>query len=309
MPGHPRTWISKDWENHIHLLLKRRYAHPPGSYQQVPDTVGGDWGIEGYSIDGTAYQCYAAQEWISAAELLTRQKNKITSDIGKFIRNEDDLWSVFQPLRIRLWNFVVPYWNDKELIRHANKKAGEVEERKLKHVAKQFRISILTQDDFAGEVQILASLGLHKFNPGAPSIAASELEQWMKRKTNLQLVNNLRRKAELLGEGKSQDAKEKFQARMVANYIGGNIVLGRLERELPETHYKVAEYKATREANLETEAFLTSTSTVPSDFFNITLQQYREEISKVPGIGSLAADIIAREAVSDWLLRCPMDFD
>jgi hypothetical protein len=307
MPGNPRSWNPKEWEKHVQLLLKRRYAYLPGSYQHVPDTVGGDWGVEGFAIDGSAYQCYAAQEWVTADELLTKQKNKMTSDIAKFIANETELATLFGTVRVSVWNLVVPYWNNKELIQHASKKAGEVEKLKLKHAADTFHISILTEDDFVVEVQLLANLNLHKFNLPAPSIAPEKLAQWMERKRNLHLVSNLRRKVELLGQGKSQESKEKFQARIVANYIGGNIVLGRLERELPDTFGKVVEYKATREANLETESFVTSK--VPSEFFATTLQEYREEISKVPGIGPSAADTIAHEAVSDWLLRCPMDFE
>jgi hypothetical protein len=306
MPGSVVPWNSKEWEKHVQLLLKRRYAHPPGSYQHVPDTVRGDHGVEGFALDGTAYQCYAAQDWVTAEELLTKQRNKITKDIGKFIRNETGLALLFGALRICIWNLVVPYWNNKELIEHANDKAAVVEKLKLQHVATTFHISILTEEDFAAENQLLANLNLHKFNAVAPSIAPAKLAEWMDRKKNLQLVSNLRRKAEILGQGKSNDSKEKFEARIVANYIGGNIVLGRLERELPETYGSIEEYKTTREANLETESFVTNR--VPAEFFERTLEQYREEISRVPGIGPSAADTIAREAVADWLLRCPMDF-
>src|SRR6266404_1254862 len=293
MPGHPRAWDPKDWEKHVQLLLKTRYAHPPGSYQHVPDTVHGDAGIEGFATDGTAYQCYAAQEWTGAEDLLTKQKNKMTSDIAKLVRNEELLGALLGAIKIRIWNFVVPYWNDKQLIEHANKKAGEVEKRQLSHVDHTFRISILTQDDFAVEVQMLANFNLHKFNVAAPSIAAAKLAEWIEGKGNLQLVSNLRRKAERLGQGKSKASREAFQAKIVANYIGGSIVLNRLERELPETYDKVVEYKTIREANLETESF--ATSKVPSEFFEATLRQYKQDISTVPGIGPSAADIIARE--------------
>lgn len=248
----------------------------------------------------------STSEWVTAEELLTKQKNKLTSDIGKFIRNEVELASLFGAIKICIWNLVVPYWNDKALIGHASDKAEMVKRLKLPHAASTFRISILTEEDFVVENQLLANMDLHKFNVAAPSIAPAKLIQWMERKKNLRLVSNLRRKAEVLGQGKSADSKEKFQANIVANYIGGNIVLGRLERELPETYGRVIEYKTVREANLETESFVTQR--VPSQFFESTLEQYRQEISKVPGIGLSAADTIAREAVADWLLRCSMDF-
>ena len=115
------------------------------------------------------------------------------------------------------------------------------------------------------------------------------------------------RKASQIGAGKADHRREKFEARIVAQYIGGAIVLGRLEKELPEIYEKVIEYKVTREANLEAESY--STNKVPAEFFQSTLQDYRSELRTVPGISDRVADTLAREAVSDWLLNCPMDFD
>ena len=305
MPGDPRPWNPKKWEEHIQLLLKRRY--PPGQYQHVPDTVGGDLGIEGFALDGTAYQCYAAQECVTAAELLTKQKNKMTADVGKFKSNTVGLSALFGTLKISVWNFVVPYWNDKELIQHATKKSLEVTALKLDHVDEPFRISILTQDDFAVEAQLLANVNLLKFDVAVPPVAPRKLAEWMDQKNNLELVGNLRHKAELLAHGKSHDQKELLQARIVANYIGGNVILGRLERELPETYAKIVDYKAGKEANLEAESIITNK--VPAEFFNMTLEQYKREVATVPGIGPNTANTLAWEAVSDWVLRCPMRFD
>ena len=305
MPGDPRPWNPKDWEHRIQLLLKRRY--PPGQYQHVPDTVRGDLGIEGFALDGTAYQCYAAQECVTASELLTKQKNKMTADIGKFKSNGAKLAELLGTLKISVWNFLVPYWNDKDLINHATKKAQELAALDLSHVASQFRITILTQDDFAVEAQLLANVNLIKFDVPVPQVAPKKLAEWMEQKTNLELVDNLHRKAEVLARGKSREQKELLQARIVANYIGGNVVLGRLERELPETYAKIANYKAGKEANLEAESVITNK--VPAEFFDQTLQQYRKELAAVPGIGPAAANTLAWEAVSDWVLRCPMRFD
>ena len=94
---------------------------------------------------------------------------------------------------------------------------------------------------------------------------------------------------------------------MAANYIGGNIVLGQLEQELPEIYGKVIDFKVQREADLEAESF--STNKVPSEFFESTLQRYRSELQDIPGISPRTAATLANEAVADWLFRCPMDFD
>ena len=307
MAGDPRPWNPKEWEKYVQLLLKKHYAHPPGTYQEIPDTVKGDCGVEGFAKDGTAYQCYAAQQWASPEDLLKKQKNKITVDLGKFTKNVSELCEIFGAIKISQWNLVVPYWGNKDLKKHANAKASQIQREALKHTAKTFGASILTAEDFAVEVKLLANLDLYQFDAPAPPVPPSDLATWMAGKRNLSLVANLTRKAELIGAPKSQQHKEKFQARIVAQYIGGSIVLGRLEQELPEIYGKVIEYKVAREANLEAESY--STTKVPADFFESTLQDYRTELRGLPGISTRVADTLAREAVSDWLLNCPMDFD
>ena len=74
-----------------------------------------------------------------------------------------------------------------------------------------------------------------------------------------------------------------------------------------ETSSSVIEYKVSRESNLETETY--TTTKVPAEFLEATLQQYRSELIEVPGISPRVAESLAHEAVADWLLRCPMDFD
>jgi hypothetical protein len=63
MPGDVSPWDPNEWEQHIQKVLKLRYAQPVGSYQHIADETKGDCGLEGYAVDGTAYQCYACQNW------------------------------------------------------------------------------------------------------------------------------------------------------------------------------------------------------------------------------------------------------
>src|SRR5579863_3930355 len=111
MPGDATPWDPNDWEQHIQRALKLRYAQPVGSYQHIADEIKGDCGIEGYAVDGTAYQCYACQ----------------------------------------IWNFVLPFWNDKELLKHARKKEAEVRNRRPKHTKTDFRIAVITGEEFLVE--------------------------------------------------------------------------------------------------------------------------------------------------------------
>ncbi len=126
MPGDASPWDPNAWEKHIQRVLKLRYSQRVGTYQHIPAEIGGDYGLEGFAADGTAYQCYACQTWTDSAFLLKKQKTKMTADIGKLIKNEANLLKILGDIRIGIWNFVLPFWNDKELLMHANKKTEEV---------------------------------------------------------------------------------------------------------------------------------------------------------------------------------------
>ena len=84
-------WDPNEWEQHIQKVLKLRYGQPVGSYQHIADEIKGDSWIEGFAVDGTAYQCYACQNWTDFGVLIEHQKNKMTLDIGKLLRNEAEL--------------------------------------------------------------------------------------------------------------------------------------------------------------------------------------------------------------------------
>ncbi|MGH9427671.1 MAG: hypothetical protein ACRD2L_15375, partial [Terriglobia bacterium] len=172
---------------------------------------------------------------------------------------------------------------------------------------KDFRIAVITGKEFEVEEQLLTKIDLHKFDVSPPTTAPSSITRWIDGNKNLQLVANLSRKATIIGTGKSESQKKKFLKRIVENYISGNVVLGQLQQELPDVYQKVVERKLDREGDLEMECF--STTKVPAEFFASTLNQYRSDLTAVSGISPRVADLLAREAVSDWLLRCPMEFE
>lgn len=307
MPGDATPWDGKEWERHIQRVLKLRYAQPVGSYQHIADDIKGDCGIEGFAVDGTAYQCYACQNWTDFSVLLDHQKNKMTLDISKLLRNEMELLTILGDVRIGIWNFVLPFWNDKALLKHARKKEAEVRAKKPRHTKDDFRIAIITGDEFLVEKQMLAKQNLYQFDVRDLPAVVQTAAMWMDQNKGLALVDNLTRKANIIINGKSPKAREKFLNQMVKDYTAGSVVLSKLEQDVPEVYEEVIKKKTDREGELET-ASATNTM-LPGKFFDETLIQYKAELRGVAGISPRAADILAREAVSDWLLRCPLEVE
>jgi hypothetical protein len=307
MPGDIAPWKPTEWEQHIQQVLKLRYALPVGSYQHIPADIKGDCGLEGFGMDGTAYQCYACQDWTDFGVLLEHQKNKMTLDIGKLVKREAELLTILGDIRIGIWNFVLPFWNDKDLLKHARKKEMEIRGKGLKHTTQDFRIAVITGDEFLKEKQALAKLDLFKFDVAELPATVLTAAKWMDQNKGLQLVTNLTRKATIIAKGKSGAMRETFLNQMVKDYTLGTGVLNRLEQEMPEVYEAVIKKKTDREGELETASV--TNDLIPGKFFDETLAQYKSELRFVSGISPRAADILAREAVSDWLLRCPLEFE
>ena len=120
MIGSTKLWDGNEWQDHIIRLLKMRYA--VGEFQEVPDRHRGDFGIEGFSRDGRAYQCYSPMEPLATATRYESHRDKISADIKKFEDNKDELSALFGPTRITRWVLIVPTFDSGPLIQHAEKK-------------------------------------------------------------------------------------------------------------------------------------------------------------------------------------------
>jgi len=303
MPGDFTPWGTTEWEDHIQKVLKLRYKQ--GGYQEIADETHGDCGLEGVASDGNAYQCYSAQDYVTPAELLKKQKGKITSDIGKLLNNEQELLEILGAVKIRRWHLVVPHWKNKDLIKHAKEKEAFVRKSGAKHIHPEFEVFIITGDDFLMEKQELATANSYGFDTLPPVVDDSSLNAWLDSASNLTLIANLDQKAPLI-VGDRQAQLPKFRSRIVKNFIHGKGVLNRLQKELPETFKRVTDLKQQKEDDLETETVLAQT--VPAQIFKDTLKSFKVQLSKTPGLSERATTAIANEAVADWVMRCPLEF-
>ena len=157
------------------------------------------------------------------------------------------------------------------------------------------------------ETQPLAKQNLYQFDVVDLPDSVATAVKWLDEHKGLQLVENLTRKATVIAKGKSGKIRDGFLNRMVKDYVDGQVVLGKLELELPEVYEDVIRRKTDREGELEAEC--ATNTAVPGQFFDLTLSAYKSQLRAVSGISPRAADILAKEAVSDWLLRCPLEFE
>jgi hypothetical protein len=304
MPGERWTQSPDEWQQLILKLLKIRY--PIGEFVEVPDTVHGDCGIEGYGLrDGKAFQCYAPEgEPLATAELTKRQKAKITKDLDKLKSNAATLQSLLGTTKLHSWILVVPRWEDKALQAHAEAKAAEVREAGLPFIASDFAPSIVTGEDFLVERGRLVSAGADSLRIESQELDDHVREDWVD--TNDQLMANLDRKALAICQGRITDAR-KLRDDLVRRYLEGQNALEKLASLYPDLYEVAFRVKEDREHFLETESLIPDL--LPPQKMKETLDSLRAEFATaLPGLSRFTVNQLVHEAVSDWLLRCPLDF-
>ncbi|MDI1309478.1 MAG: hypothetical protein PSV17_08605 [Methylotenera sp.] len=104
----------KSWEKYFKDILRKIYC--PSSIKDIPDSYGGDFGIECYSFSGHALQCYLLDQHSDKDKLSKAQKNKIRKDIYKLaIKNFASFTILFEGMYISRWILATPYYLDTEM--------------------------------------------------------------------------------------------------------------------------------------------------------------------------------------------------
>jgi len=299
--GIPRL-SGEDWQNWANQLLTCHYG--PTEYQRVPDNDKGDAGLEGFTFAaGHAYQAYGCEEPLSTQERYKKQRTKMSTDIGKFIKNQPVLSRIFGRVRITRWVLLVPYYDSKEIVAHAAIKTAEVLAAKLPYVAPDFAVKVCQEDEFAtarDKVLSATPQGL-QIDPGA--VTADILSKWSA--ANTSLTETLDRKIKKLGSLRADDSRQQFKEKVLTWYLEGQTMLDDL-RLYPQMYEQVIKAKAHKERFLAAKSLQDSSA---SDVFRQTVEELRQTLQEeVRSLHKFSAEALAYEAVADWLLRCPLDF-
>lgn len=298
-----RSWTGDDWEEHIMRLLRTHYL--PGHFQQLPDRHGGDYGLEGFSLDGCAYQCYAAEEPYSTNELYERQRNKITADVGKFIVRREVLAELFGAIRINRWLLVVPEFESAKLVGHCSRKSQEVTAAQLAYVAADFRVVVITDDFFEVARRQLYTPSLARLPITVVDPAAEVVQAW--RTSNSRLVENMLDKLRVLPLARDQGKLTETAHDLLTAYVGGEDLLGQLLRDFPEMYEALMERRRAREETLSLTCAVSEAR--GSTILQGALSEVLADMNTVLGEASHHLCVrLAKHALSDWLMRCPLSF-
>jgi len=295
------VWSPDDWQNAVNLWLATRY--PLGDFQKVPDRHGGDCGIEGFSTDGNVYQAHAPEALTTTKELYEKQRDKITTDVGKFCANGVDLVKMFAGMRVRRWLLVVPYYDSKMLVQHAGTKTKEVVAKALPYVADDFRVGILDESDFAVEQAKLLTAGMGKLQLDTPEPSVDAIATWTK--SNAVFLATARGK--LVNVLENSTKREQLVHELTRLYVRGETTLQTLDNDFPAIAGSARRLKAQREVTLEAESLVhdgAATARLQSVIATFSASLFEQ----IPAISPEVAEQLAWQAAADWIFRCPMNF-
>lgn len=297
------TRLSGDeWEAWANRLLSHHYG--PTNYQRVPAKDRGDAGIEGFCLSKReAFQCYGCEEPISVDERYKKQRDKMTTDIQKFIDNKSVLKLLFGALKMKRWVFFVPHFDSKEIVAHATKKTQEVIDVGLPYVDDDFRVVVCQEADFAvARDQLLSATSQGLKFKSAP-VTPEEVKAWTQ--SNDVMLGVLKGKIEKLPTLQNQAQRDAFVINVLKWYLSGQALLERL-RDYPQVYEKVIETKSHRETFLAMGSLHGSASNV---VVTETLKDFKDTLKReAKELHDFCADQLAYEAVADWLIRCPLEF-
>ena len=293
----------EEWQDWANQLLASHYG--PADYQVVPDNHKGDAGLEGFTLrDGHAYQAYGLEEPVDTKTRYEKQRDKLTTDVGKFIRNRETLTHILGSVRITRWILLVPYFDSKDIVAHATKKRTEVLAANLPYVdASLFSIAIVAESSFREECDRLLSQREDSVAIKVNLATEEEVGDWASK--NDQLVTRLEIKLARIPTLTSSEQRVRFRNHVLAWFLEGQQLLSELKT------YPLLFEGATK-AKLHQENYLALAMiqrAEPQEVLQRAVDSLRESLrSAVGSLSKMSAQTLAHEAVADWLLRCPLDF-
>lgn len=295
-----REWNGNEWQDYCLSLLRVRYANH--QLVEIPDRHGGDLGIEAFTHDGVAFQCYAAQEPLSVKDLWEHQRDKLTTDLGKLKKNRVDFVQILGLTKISTYVFMVHRHESRQLVAHAQKKAAEVRGWGLPFIDPNFSITVETDEAYNKERDAVCAIPQQLIN--LEEVDESHKDDW--RTNNLALFHDARRKLKNLNS--TGTALESQLNALLDQYLRSENGLESLRARFPENWNRVSKVKSSKENILVLE-YAHDRNPGFANIKAIAQELTAEIIRNVPTVDEDLARTFAWGAVADWLFRCPLDFE
>ncbi|HPB21966.1 MAG TPA: hypothetical protein PLL48_06535 [Novosphingobium sp.] len=301
MAGVINQWDPNDWEEFSHSLLHAR--HGVLNVHKVPADHQGDLGVDYYCVsDSVIYQCYAVTEPVHIDVRAQRQKDKITTDLRKLVRGAAQVSKLLLGAQLKAWVLLVPSHDSKDVNLHCAKKTTDLRARNIPLLDASFEVLVQDQRHFPGKALQDAMAGLANLSLNVPAPTPEELQDWEAGSPDL-----LANAAAKLGKRVSGPAVSVAVAQGVEAFLLGNVLIDALRRSAPDLHDKVAAAIQRRARTLNFAG--PQGGTLPSNILHSEIAALTSAIKEAaPTLSDANAQEIALGTISEWIMRCPLDF-
>lgn len=293
------TMSGDEWQD---LCVRVLHEHYPGAeLVEVPDDDRGDAGLEAFTLNGCVYQCYAPEnEPLSTSIRYNKQRDKMTADVGKFIKNADKIKKILPSgLLVDRWVLLVPLINSRRLLEHAKKKTDEVRAASLSYVSSDFVVVSQTLDAFGSARESVVNRQLKKLHlPPVDDVDFSDLDD--------ELVSKMRSKLAMTVVYADDDKRRGATNRFLKSYISGRTHRDFVQDQYSELGYQLEEELSDLEDRLSVQYALDEP--VPDRRLSRVLADTEQAVADVLKSHTRQNRVIAEGQVADWLMRCPLGF-
>ncbi len=294
-------WNPDDWESFALCLLQVR--HGSLNVHKIPATHVGDFGIDFYcTAESVIYQCFAVEEPVDVLVRANRQKSKITTDLGKITNGATEISKLFLGVPIKKWVLLVPLHDSKEVNLHCAKKTNDLRKLALAHLDPNFEVCVHDQGIFPGAALTAAMSALTNVSLSVQPPTKQELDEWQAGSPNL-LANAITKLSKRMVPGSVHDAVVDG----VEFFLKSNALIDALRSSAPDLHEKVDAAISGRVRRLSYIG--PQGGPTPSNIMNVELNTLINAIKDAaPTLSHVNAEEIALGTLSDWIMRCPLDF-
>lgn len=284
-----------EWEEFCQQALGRKYG---AAWQKIPSKNCGDWGLEGFVRgQGIVVQCYA-DDSVSNQDRTRKQKGKLTSDVPKLQKYRDVLEAQLA-MSVHSYLFLVPSFDDKDLLSHAKSKSVMVRKWNLSWIASEFEIGVHDMDFLREEWEVLRG-GLRHLVDLAAATPLPPVPNTGK------LTSTLTRKLAAIPRLAANAARaEDWRRSLIDDFVRGGGLLLELNDLRPEYADRITQIVDGREARLERRTHASE----PVDDLNALTSDLAEAFHRdISALDDADAQRIAGAVVADWLMRCPLEY-
>lgn len=295
------------WEAVCQVCFKHKYEEH--SYQEIKASPG-DYGIEGFTRKGDAFQCYCPEQDYEQDKLHEKIRDKITEDLKKLVKYQKQLESKLNGTKIKRWILVTPHYEKNQIIDHCANKSQEYRALKLNILDSDFDVLIYDADFYAEYLPTaLNSIGEKLYIE--PDVETNEDIEGFKSSGSEQATNIINKSISIIeniASGVSTPRSDKLARTYIRQYLSGYSVVRTFEKRFGKSYERYLRNVNDMAEQLEQKKIFHE-STNQDFVMKIDTEVSQRIDDEFEELDRVTKNQLSRYVVALWLADCPLRFD